>query len=77
MSESTKPTENLADCGNKSKPLLADVLDYVKEKIKIVQEMEKEDKGLDYNHSSFLSGLSNAYEDIRFQLEDGFLKNIC
>jgi len=26
MNTSTKPTENLAECGNESKPLLADVL---------------------------------------------------
>lgn len=48
-----------------------DVLSYVKEKIAIVEQMEKEDNGLDYGHSQFLSGLGNAYEDIRFELENG------
>jgi hypothetical protein len=51
------------------------VLSYVKEKIAIVEQMEKEDKGTDYGHSQFLSGLGNAYEDIRFQLEDGLFKH--
>ena len=56
-------------------PVLAAVLTYVKEKILIVEQMEKEDKGLDYGHSQFLSGLENAYEDIRFELEEGSFKH--
>ena len=76
MNTSTKQTENLAECGNKSKPMLADVLSYIKEKITIVEQMEKEDKGLDYGHSQFLSGLGNAYEDLRFELEEGSFKHI-
>lgn len=30
MNTSTKPTENLTECGNKSKPLLAPVFDFEK-----------------------------------------------
>ena len=59
-----------------AKPVLADVLSYVKEKISIVEQMEKEDKGTDYGHSQFLSGLGNAYEDLRFELEEGSFKHI-
>lgn len=60
---------------NDGNTVLAAVLSYVKEKIAIVEQMEKEDKGTDYGHSQFLSGLGNAYEDIRFELEDGLFKH--
>jgi hypothetical protein len=53
---------------------LSDVLSYVKEKLAIVEQMQSEDKGLDYGHSQFLTGLYNAYEDIRFELEEGLFK---
>lgn len=50
---------------------LSDVLTYVKEKLTIVEQMQSEDKGLDYGRPQFLTGLYNAYEDIRFELEEG------
>jgi hypothetical protein len=37
MNKSTKKTENLAECGNKSKPLLPDVFSSVDEAIKLLK----------------------------------------
>lgn len=54
---------------------LPTILDYAKEKLDITQKLVEEDNGLDYNHSSFLNGLLNAYEDIVFALENDAVKN--
>jgi hypothetical protein len=50
------------------------MLDYVKKKIEITEQLQKEDKGLDRSHSEFLSGTWNAYDDIRHELEHGDFK---
>lgn len=49
------------------------ILDYTKSKLVITEKMIEEDEGLDYNHSSFLNGLQNAYEDIIFHLENNIV----
>ena len=70
----TKHSEN-TETSNSTKPVLPTVLDYAKEKLIITQKMMDEDEGLDYNHSSFLSGLLNAYEDIVYALEKDVVKH--
>ena len=50
------------------------MLAYVKSKIEITEQMQKEDSGIDPAHSQFLSGLWNAYDDIRHELENGDFK---
>lgn len=61
---------------NGTKPVLGDVLLYVKDKLSIV-EKEQSNNSSDTMHSEFLSGLWNAYEDIRFELEEGSFKHIA
>ena len=75
MNNKEQKVETSTEAAIVGNTLLAAVLSYVKEKIAIVEQMEKEDKGTDYGHSQFLSGLGNAYEDIRFELEDGLFKH--
>lgn len=70
----TKHTEN-TETSNSTKPVLPTVLEYAKEKLIITKKMIDEDKGIDYNHSSFLSGLLNAYEDIVYALEKEVVKH--
>jgi hypothetical protein len=59
---------------NGTTPVLADVLSYVKEKLVIVEK--EQSKSNEYTmHTEFLSGLWNAYEDVRFVLEEGSFKH--
>lgn len=42
---------------------------YVKEKLDIAKQLEKEDDGNDHIHSMFIAGINNAYEDIQFEID--------
>jgi hypothetical protein len=70
MSKENKEAES-----NALYTVLPTVLDYAKEKLAITEKMVAEDNGLDYNHSSFLNGLLNAYDDIVFALENDVVKH--
>jgi hypothetical protein len=55
---------------NNTTSVLADVLAYVKEKQAMVEK--EQSKSTEYTmQNEFLSGLWNAYEDVRFVLEEG------
>jgi hypothetical protein len=67
---------------NGTTPALADVLSYVKEKLSIVEKEQSNSYKSDeltmqeyIMHTEFLSGLWNAYEDVRFVLEEGSFKH--